>query len=323
MPGVYVWMGLLAAGTAVATWMARHYALRGNLMDEPGDRRSHAVATPRGGGIAIVLVVASAGFYLMVQSVSSPALWLGFLPGLLVVAGIGWWDDHRPLSPWLRLVVQAVAALMLAIGAGWHSGHWLPALVAFGSVMVLVNIWNFMDGINGLAVSQAGLAASAYAAVLGGEWHWLALGLVASCLGFLPFNFPKARIFLGDVGSGALGFALAALFTASMVEAPMDRAPLLILPLCVFLVDAGFTLMWRILRNEQWWTPHVTHVYQMAARRFGHAAVTLVYAAFGIVTIALMLAWPHSTLSRSVWVVAMAYSVVSLCWFASRSGLRE
>lgn len=323
MPGTYVWMGLLAVGTAVATWMARHYALRGNLMDQPGDRRSHAVATPRGGGIAIVLAVVVAGFYLMMQQASSPALWLGFLPGLLIVSGIGWWDDHRPLSPWLRLAVQAVAALMLAIGAAWYSGHWWPALVAFGSVMVLVNVWNFMDGINGLAVSQAGLAALAYAAVLGDEWRWLALGLLASCLGFLPFNFPRARIFLGDVGSGALGFVLAGLLTACVVGVPTARAPLLILPLCVFLVDAGFTLIRRILCNEPWWTPHVTHMYQMAARRFGHAAVTLVYAAVSAITLVLMLAWPHIALGQSVWVVAVAYSVVSFCWFVSRSGLRE
>ena len=89
---------------------------------------------------------------------SVDALWLGFLPGLLLVAGIGWWDDHRPLSPWLRLGVQAVAATMLAVGAGWQSGHWLPALLAFAAAMALVNVWNFMDGINGLAASQAALS---------------------------------------------------------------------------------------------------------------------------------------------------------------------
>ena len=323
MPGVYVWVGLLAAGTAAGTWLARYYALRGNLMDQPGDRRSHAVATPRGGGIAIVLVVLLAGLYLLPWRSSLPALWLGFLPGLLFVAGIGWWDDHRPLSPWLRLAIQAVASLMLAIGAGWYSGHWLPAVVAFGSAMVLVNVWNFMDGINGLAVTQAGLAAAGYAAVLSGGWHWLALGLLAACAGFLPFNFPKARIFLGDVGSGALGFALAGLLTAALISAPVATAPLLILPLCVFLVDAGFTLTRRILCNEQWWTPHVTHVYQRAARRFGHTTITLVYATMSAVTLALMIGWSHVTLSQSVWVVVVAYSVVSLCWFAARSGLRE
>lgn len=152
-------------------------------------------------------------------------MWLGFLPGLLIVAGIGWWDDHKPLSPWLRLVVQGVAALALAAGAGWESGQWLPALLAFGAAMVLVNVWNFMDGINGLASGQAALAALGYAALLTGEWHWLALALLAGCVGFLPFNFPRARIFLGDVGSGALGYVLAALLAAGLIQLPEDRAP--------------------------------------------------------------------------------------------------
>lgn len=323
MPAVYVWLGLLAAGAAAATWMARYYALRGNLMDQPGERRSHTVATPRGGGIAIVLVVCVAGLYLMARQASANVLGLAFLSGLLIVAAIGWWDDHRPLSPWLRLAVQAVAALILAAGAGWQSGHWMPALVAFGAAMVLVNVWNFMDGIDGLAASQAGLAASAYAGVLTGEWRVLAMALVAACLGFLPFNFPRARIFLGDVGSGALGFALAGLLAAALLAVPPARAPLLILPLCLFLVDAGFTLLRRILRGEQWWAPHVTHLYQMAARRFGHVVVTMVYAALSGITLSLFFIWPHITLGQSLGVAALVYSLVSMCWFASRSGLRE
>ncbi|KAF1724845.1 MraY family glycosyltransferase [Pseudoxanthomonas japonensis] len=323
MPPLVVWLALIASVTAAATWVARQYALRGNLMDQPGDRRSHHVATPRGGGIAIVLVVLVVGCYLMSRDLSGRALWIGFLPGLLIVAGIGWWDDHRPLSPWLRLVVQAVAALMLAAGAGWQSGHWLPALLAFGAAMVLVNVWNFMDGINGLATTQAGLAAVAYAGLLAGEWRWLALALLAGCLGFLPFNFPKARIFLGDVGSGALGFMLAGLVTAASIAVPPGSVPLLMLPLSIFLVDAGFTLLRRILRREPWWTPHVTHLYQIAARRLGHGPVTLAYAASSGVTLSLMLVWPRSTWGQSVSVAVTVYLVVSFVWFASRRGLRE
>ena len=102
----------------------------------------------------------AAGAFLALRP-SAGALWLGFLPGFLIVAGIGWWDDHRPLSPWLRLGVQAIAALALAAGAWGESGQVGPAVLAFGIAMVLVNVWNFMDGINGLAASQAALAALA------------------------------------------------------------------------------------------------------------------------------------------------------------------
>lgn len=323
MPPLAVWLVLVALVTAAATWAARWYALHGNLMDQPGDRRSHHVATPRGGGISIVLVVLVVGLYLMSRDTSVRALWIGFLPGLLLVAGIGWWDDHRPLSPWLRLAVQAWAALMLAAGAGWQSGHWLPALLAFGAAMVLVNVWNFMDGINGLATTQAGLAALAFAGLLTGEWRWLSLALLAGCLGFLPFNFPNARIFLGDVGSGALGFILAGLTTAALVTMPPATAPLLLIPLCPFLVDAGFTLAGRMLRGERWWTPHVGHLYQMGSRRYGHTAVTLVYMAFGSIGILLSLAWPSATSAGNVLTAAVIYVAGATLWGLLRRGWRD
>jgi len=322
MPDAFVWVGGLSAAAGVGTWGALHYALRGNLMDQPGDRRSHTVATPRGGGIAIVLVVLLAGAYLATRREPVDAMWLGFLPGLLIVSGIGWWDDHRPLSPWLRLAVQAVAALMLALGVGWQSGQWLPAVAAFAAAMVLVNVWNFMDGINGLAASQAALAALSYAVLLTGEWHGLALALLAGCLGFLPFNFPRARIFLGDVGSGALGYILAALATAGAVQLPSAKVPLLLLPLGVFLVDAGFTLSGRILRGEQWWTPHVSHLYQVMARRIGHTAVTVIYIAFGGVSLLLSYVWTPASHFTAVCVVAALYVAGGALWVLLRRGWR-
>jgi UDP-N-acetylmuramyl pentapeptide phosphotransferase/UDP-N-acetylglucosamine-1-phosphate transferase len=248
---------------------------------------------------------------------------MGFLPGLLIVAGIGWWDDHRPLSPWLRLAVQAVAALMLAAGAALQGGHWFPGVAAFCAAMVLVNVWNFMDGINGLAVTQTALAALAYAGMLTGAWHWLALALLAGCLGFLPFNFPNARIFLGDVGSGALGYSLAGLIAAAAIAMPTATTLLLLLPLCVFLIDAGFTLTGRMLRGEKWWTPHVGHLYQLAARRFGHTPVTLVYTAFGGVSLLLIYMLPTSPWFITAWVVLVSYVVAGVLWALLRRGWRE
>jgi UDP-N-acetylmuramyl pentapeptide phosphotransferase/UDP-N-acetylglucosamine-1-phosphate transferase len=323
MPSLPVWLLLLAAAAAVGTWLARRYALRGNLMDQPGERRSHSVATPRGGGIAIVAVLVAAGLYLALIPEAMDVLWLGFVPGLLIVAGIGWWDDHRPLSPWLRLAVQAVAALSLAAAAGWQSGQWLPAVAAFGMTMVLVNVWNFMDGINGLAASQAALAALAYAGLLVGAWHWLALALLAACVGFLPFNFPRAWIFLGDVGSGALGYALAGLATAAFLALPSASVPLLLLPLCAFLVDAGFTLLGRMLRGEQWWTPHVSHLYQIGARRLGHAAVTVIYMVFGGVTLLLIYGMPRTTVVATLGAVIAVYGFGGALWVLLRRGWRS
>lgn len=321
MPQAFVWLGLLTAAAAVATWLARRYALRGNLLDEPGERRSHSVATPRGGGIAIVAVVLAAAAFLALRSPAG-ALWAGFLPGFLIVAGIGWWDDHRPLSPWLRLGVHGVAAVALAAGAWCEGGQAGLALLAFGMAMVLVNVWNFMDGINGLAASQAAVAALAFAALLTDGWHWLALAVVAGCLGFLPFNFPKARIFLGDVGSGALGFALAGLFMAAALASPPARLPVLLLPLTAFLVDAGFTLLERMLRGESWWTPHVSHLYQRGARQYGHTAVTVIYSAFGGVTLLLTCAMSRASPGAALATTAVAYGVGGALWFSLRRGWR-
>ena len=230
MTALPAWMLLHLVLAATGTWLARRYALKKQLLDQPGERRSHVVATPRGGGIAIVVTVLLGIVWLALKD-PSDALLLGcFATGLILVAGIGWVDDHRPIPAWPRLLVHAVAAFLLAWGVHRSSPGLLAPVVAFVLALVLVNIWNFMDGIDGLAASQAAIVALAMVLLLDGVWAWIAAGLVAALAGFLPFNFPKARIFLGDVGSGALGFLLAGLLVAAFRS---DRVswPLLLLSL--------------------------------------------------------------------------------------------
>lgn len=281
----------LAALAAVLTWLTRVYALRRGLMDAPGERRSHSVATPRGGGIAIVVTVLLGCVWQAWNAEpgqGTPVVL--FAVGLALVAGIGWLDDHRPLSARLRFSIHLIAAGLLAI-ALWRLGYAVWLVVAgFCLAASLINIWNFMDGINGLAASQAAIAAAGLALVLPAGWSLLAIALCGGCLGFLPFNFPRARIFLGDVGSGALGYALAAL---TVVAATRTTVPILsLMPLTLFSVDAGFTLSRRVLSGEPWWQPHTTHAYQRAARRLGHTRVTAVCAIFTLTaTIAMVLSW--------------------------------
>lgn len=271
----------LAGLAAVGTWLARGYALRRELLDLPGERRSHAVATPRGGGIAIVVVVVLA----MAAAVAGaapvqPMLAGAFALGLVMVAAVGLVDDHRPLSPWLRLAVHALSAAVFSAALSHAGATPLVTAITFGMILVLVNVWNFMDGINGIAATQALLVAGALLAGLDGGWALVALAMAAACLGFLPYNFPRARIFMGDVGSGATGFAVAALGGVFAAGAEPGAGVLLLLPLSAFLVDAGLTLLRRVLRGERWWTPHVQHGYQAWARRAGHVPVTLGYAAW-------------------------------------------
>lgn len=308
------WLALYFVLSFAGTWLARRYALARRLLDEPGDRRSHQVATPRGGGIAIVLAMLVAIAALMARA----PLWVPQLAavgcGLLLVAVVGWIDDHRPLSPWLRLCVHAVAASLLALACIFTGASLAMAMLAFALAMVLVNVWNFMDGIDGLAASQAALVAlaCALAAPATHAADWLSWALAAACIGFLPFNFPRARIFLGDVGSGALGYLLAALVTLGFGGG--EGQAWILLPLSAFLVDAALTLGTRIVRGERWWTPHVQHLYQRLARQWhGHVRVTLAYAAWTLAAIGVM------------WLVRSRGAAIIMCavcaWYLAGAGI--
>ncbi len=291
--GQLAWVVICCVVALAGTWLARRYALRRRLLDEPGARRSHTTSTPRGGGISIVVSMLLAMTWLAWHRGES-AHWLYPIGvGLCLVSGAGWADDHRPLSPWFRLAVHALAAMLLGWAVADAGGGVATAIAAGIGAMVLVNVWNFMDGIDGLATSQALLVALGYALlVTPGVVGWLALALVGACLGFLPFNVPKARVFLGDVGSGALGYLLAALLAWTYLQHPDPfRAPMLLLPLTAFLVDASLTLLTRIVDGQRWWTPHTRHAYQQWARRLrAHLPVTLAYAGWTTAMVVLMLA---------------------------------
>lgn len=268
----------------IGTVLAMRYARSRALLDQPGERRSHDVPTPRGGGVAIVLAVVVVGLGVLVATPTRPdglaAVWGAALAGFLVVAAVGWLDDHRPMSVRVRLLVHVGAAGLFSAVSWFATGDALITVVAFLAPLVLTNVWNFMDGINGIASTQAIAVAIFLSLALTGTATTLALALAAATWAFLPYNFPRARIFLGDVGSGALGYFLGVLFTLAVwrkwLQVPgIGGAVLLALPLSAFLIDASFTLARRILHGERWWTPHVQHAYQVSSRRLGHAWVTM------------------------------------------------
>ena len=329
------WLAAAAALGAAGAWLARAHALRHGLLDLPGARRSHRVPTPRGGGIGITVA------WVLACALSGAWGWIAWplaataCAGSLLVAAAGFADDHRPLSAWWRLAAHVVAGLLLAFGVLASGGAPALALVALVAMPVLVNVWNFMDGIDGLAASQAALAALGLAALAaasegGVGAPGLALALAAACAGFLPFNFPRARIFLGDVGSGTLGAALAVLVVLLLSGAPAGQAPALLLPallpLSAFLVDASLTLARRIVRREQWWTAHVGHAYQRLSRRLGsHVPVTLAYAAWTVVAVLAALAASGSGFVVKLAVCAGFFiAAATLAWRAAGgAGARE
>ncbi|MEN1940381.1 glycosyl transferase [Luteimonas sp. MJ174] len=318
------WLAMAAALAAAGAWVARRHALRHGLIDMPGERRSHGVPTPRGGGIGIAVAWALACVALALDGRLAWPLAATAVTGVVLVGGAGYVDDHRPVSPWWRLAAHVAAGLALAAGlAAAGAPAWL-VVAAFVAVPVLVNVWNFMDGIDGLAASQAALAAVGFALMSDGPATALAaLALAAACFGFLPFNFPRARIFLGDVGSGVLGFALAFLGVLLLLGSHAGKSAALValvfLPLSAFLVDAALTLGRRIVRRERWWSAHVGHAYQrLAARRGSHVPVTLLYGAWSLATVALagMAAKLGVATGVAVALAAACVAAATLAWHA-------
>lgn len=325
-PALRVVQTLLVA--AAATELAIRYAHRRRLIDQPGQRRSHSVPTPRGGGIAIVAAVFGCAAPLL-DLPAIPALLLAL--SLVLVALVGWWDDHASLSARARVAVQVPAAVMLAavVLGTWPTLPALPLAVVLGGFVALSTVWsinlhNFMDGINGLLTVQAAFV-FAMVALLGGFGLSHGLGdvpvvLASACLGFLPFNFPRARIFLGDVGSGALGLLVAAVLWWAVLREPRWIAAGLLL-VSAFVIDATATLLQRFWRGRRWYSAHREHLYQWLVRSGGsHARVVSYYMAWNLLLaapLALIVALSQSA-AIAVAAVLLAYAAGTVLWCRAR-----
>ena len=313
------WVALHLAVGFAGTWVALRYAQWRDLIDHPGERRSHHVATARGGGAAIVAALLVAATAMVLRDAHQARLVGAFAAGLVLVGGVGLVDDHRPLSAWIRLFAHGVAALLLASVVLDATAAWPLAIVTFVAAMVLTNVWNFMDGINGLAATQAIIVATALGVAASASngsdtTALIAAALAAACVGFLPYNFPRARIFLGDVGSGSIGYAVAALGSLTLLQHE-KLSWLLLLPLSGFLVDSGLTMLRRMIRCEAWWTPHSQHAYQVWARRSGHTRVTLAYAGWTAAGVGLMLAGRGMPAYFMLYIALAWYTTAGLLWW--------
>ncbi len=278
---------------AVLTPMLRSWLLRCDLVDLPGERRSHDAPTPRGGGLAIVAAILLAAFLAPV------AVWWPAVAVVGVLAVLGWFDDRSELPPSLRLAVQAVAAVL---GLAWvgpvetvsifgDAFHlpWLWTPLAGIAVVWLINLHNFMDGADGLAAMQGVWSGLAYALIM---WTSglealasFALAMAGGFAGFLFWNRPRARIFMGDVGSLVLGGGVAMLALAGAVSGAASVWLSLILT-SVFVVDATATLARRVVRGEQWYTAHRQHAYQrLIVAGWSHAQVLGLYVAANLLLV--------------------------------------
>jgi Fuc2NAc and GlcNAc transferase len=292
---VWWYLPLLAGLSCVLTAGLRRYAIARSLLDIPNLRSSHSVPTPRGGGVAIVLAVILAIVLLYGHGLVNASLCIALIGAGGLTAVVGFLDDHGHIQARWRLLAHFVAA---GWGLFWLGGlapielfgftlqlGWLGQILAVLYVVWMLNLYNFMDGIDGIAAIEAitvCVSAALLSYVIKVDAVWPALITAASVLGFLFWNFPPARIFMGDAGSGFLGLILALLsLHAGWQSAELFWGWLIVLG--VFIVDATYTLLRRLLRGDKVYQAHRSHAYQFAARLYqGHLPITLAVAVINL-----------------------------------------
>lgn len=283
------------------------------LLDIPNERSSHTQPTPRGGGVMIVIVT-MVGLWvtLLLTHSIQPSLTISYSVAALLVAAVSWLDDLRPLSNRLRFSVHILSACVIIIGVGYWQNFTLPILgnisigflgIPFTLVWIvgLINAYNFMDGIDGLAGTVALIAGSAWALI--GYYYGSALvvdlGLLvaASSLGFLLHNWFPAKIFMGDVGSAFLGLTFATFPLLTLRLATKEPSANLFLAtgmlvIWPFLFDSIFTFLRRLSNGEKVWEAHRSHLYQrLVIAGFRHSFVTVLYAGCTMFGVFLAVVW--------------------------------
>ncbi|MCP2071235.1 UNVERIFIED_ORG: Fuc2NAc and GlcNAc transferase [Pseudomonas lini] len=294
---MYFWLFVSVATVSLfLTAALRRYAMARSIIDVPNARSSHSIPTPRGGGVSIVVAFLLT-LALLGQLGLVPLEYAVALGGAgALVAIVGFMDDHGHIAARWRLLGHFSAAVWALL---WLKGlaplrlfgvsfdlSWLGHVLAAFYLVWILNLYNFMDGIDGIASVEALLAclSASLLYVLTGftDLVWPPLMLAAAVLGFLFWNFPPAKIFMGDAGSGFLGIALGVIsLQVAWVSQDLFWAWLILLG--VFIVDATVTLLRRLIRGDKVYEAHRSHAYQFASRQYGrHLPVTLAVAAINL-----------------------------------------
>jgi Fuc2NAc and GlcNAc transferase len=320
-----VLVGVFLATLALTAW-ARRIALRQGILDVPNERSSHFEPTPRGGGVAIVISASCAIALFALMHRIDPPLATALIAGGLLMAAMGYIDDRRPLPPGIRILAHvAVAGWAVYLLGGLpplRIGAHLVSLGIWGDIAGVVaivwvlNLFNFMDGIDGIAASEAAFVTGAGGMLAIVFDHDVAVGygavvIAVAALAFLWWNWPPAKIFMGDVGSCYLGYTIAVLGFAAGRGSPVASLAWLILG-AAFFVDATTTLLIRLKRRQRIYTPHREHVYQLlAARWHSHRSVTLLVGAVNLIVLlpTAVLAVVHPELAA--WAAALSLLCMS------------
>ncbi len=348
------WSSLLIAGFSAfaLTLIATAFVIRGlrrrAILDQPNDRSSHAVPTPRGGGIAVMIALLAVGggvaYTLPAASIPASGL-VGVLLLGAILAAVSWIDDLRTISAFPRLIGQAAAVVLglaLVPSDGLIFQGVLPIWADYAVTAVFwlwfVNLYNFMDGIDGITSIEtaaigggliavcivSGVALTALLAPMGAA-------MLGAAAGFYYWNRPPARVFLGDVGSVPVGYVLGWLLIVLAAEGYLGEALLLSL---YYSADATITLFKRMARREAVWQAHRSHFYQQAVRALEGeggqnrtAAHTAIGSAIALTNLALIAAATLGAARSDLQIACIVFGVLAvgalLWYFASRSRSAE
>ena len=275
----------------LGAWIISNYGYRFGFLDSPNERSSHFSIIPKGGGVGIL-----AAFTVSSLTLGIP---LGYWLPATVLSMVSFYGDKYEISPRLRLFIQFVAVMVFLLTARFSGLLYSPFLQVKSGFLLFIypmiffffmvgtaNFYNFMDGINGIAgiTGIVGFSLIGYFAYRSGATSLmiLSLGMVFSCLGFLPFNMPKAKVFMGDVGSILLGFVFAGMVV--LLSKNIMDCICLIAFLFPFYADELTTMVVRIRDGSNLSIPHRKHIYQLLANEMGvsHWKISFAYGIFQI-----------------------------------------
>lgn len=318
------WISLYAAlagaiATACMIWPYRKLAGRIGLIAVPNARSAHVIPTPSGAGLWIVVTAFTMHAFLVYESILLLDVFLLLWPGALLTALVGFIDDRKPLPSSWRALTHLVAAALFAFALYKTPPTDISLPIYIYPLVILavawsLNLFNFMDGTDGLAAVEA-----IFVLGVGGLCCWwagvtglavIAFILVGPCVGFLAWNWPKAKVFMGDVGSGFLGFIIGAF---AMLTILADIVPLLVWLILYgsFWFDTGVTLVRRSLRGEKWYVAHKTHAYQRLLHGAGYTHRRLLLWSIALNTaLAALAIWGFS--DRTMLPVAFVISIILL-----------
>lgn len=322
----YVLVFLCSAGL---TWLIRMYTLRHAILDIPNERSSHSIPTPRGGGIAIVATFIIVTLVLGWAAFIENNLVKAIVVGGTIIAIIGYYDDVYTVSARIRIIVHLIAAMLALHWIGRLSyldlGAWHFTLKSLGTLLTLlgitwcINFYNFMDGIDGLAGGEGiflAVTSGLALAWFGAHNVAILMGLFSAAIaGFTVWNWPPAKIFLGDAGSGFLGYAFAVLGLYTVNKGFLPISFWLII-LGVFLYDATFTLFYRVIQGKKWFSAHREHAYQhLIAFGISHKQVTI---SILLINVCILLPLACSVFfwqNQAFWLISASATSLWLVWF--------